>query len=129
MILLDTHVLLWLADEPRKLSRRAADAVAAAVGQGGLAISAITLWEVAGLIAGGKVDIGQPLEDFLEELTARTAIVPITTKIAALAYQLPENFPGDPADRLIGATAWAGGIPLVTKDRHLQGCARFKTIW
>jgi PIN domain nuclease of toxin-antitoxin system len=129
MILLDTYALLWAVNDPRRLSRAAYEAIQSAVAQGGLAISGITLWELSCLIAHGALEIAQAPEDFLNKISSHTAVLPITAKIAALAYQLPEEYPSDPADRLIGATAWASAIPLITKDRAIRASATFKTIW
>jgi PIN domain nuclease of toxin-antitoxin system len=56
-------------------------------------------------------------------------VFPITSQIAILANQLPATYPGDPSDRLIGATALAEGIALVTKDRSIRNCKQIKTIW
>ena len=61
--------------------------------------------------------------------SSRTAIRPITVKVAVLANQLPTNYSVDPCDRLIGATALAEGLPLVTKDRNIRGCRQLQTIW
>jgi PIN domain nuclease of toxin-antitoxin system len=129
MILLDTHVLIWLANQPAKLSRKAAEAILAAGQSGGLAISAITLWELAWLATHNRLDIAGTADAFVEEITSRTAIRPITPKVAALANQLPATFSSDPCDRLIGGTALAEGITLVTKDRTIRDCKAIKTIW
>ena len=129
MILLDTHVVIWMASDPGKLSRTASDAIRDASREGGIAISAITLWELAGLMTNGRLDISGTVEAFVEEIAARTAIRPITPKIAVLANQFSSSYPGDPSDRLIGATALAEGIPLVTKDRNIRSCKQLKTIW
>jgi PIN domain nuclease of toxin-antitoxin system len=56
-------------------------------------------------------------------------VKPITVEIAALAAQFPENYPRDPADRLIGATARAESIALVTQDENIRSCTLLKTIW
>ena len=129
MILLDTHALIWLARDPSKLSKAAAEAIRTSVQNGGLAISAMTIWELAWLATHGRLNLREPVDDFVEELTSRTAIRPITTRIAILANQLPATYPGDPSDRLIGATAMSEGIALVTKDRSIRNFKQIKTIW
>jgi len=129
VILLDTHVLIWLASDPSKLSKKAADAIRSSIKQGGMAISAITLWELVWLATHGRLSLGGTAEDFVEKISSRTAIRPITVKVAVLANQLPTNYSGDPCDRLIGATALAEGLPLVTKDRNIRGCRQLQTIW
>ena len=129
MILLDSHVLIWLAAEPAKLSHRASKAIATAVRQGGIAISAITLWELAWLATHNRVEILGTVENYLQEISSRAAIRPITAQIAALATQLPDEYPIDPCDRLIGATALAEGVPLVTKDSKIRSYQQIKTIW
>ena len=130
MILLDTHTLIWLAAEPVKLSRKAADAIRASAGEGGgLAISGITLWELAWLATHGRVSIAGTAEAFVHKITSRTAILPITAQIAVLANQFPETFSKDPADRIIGATALANGIALVTKDANLRRSRQLRCVW
>jgi len=129
VILLDTHVLVWLASDPAKLSRKASEAIRKASQESGIAISAITLWELAWLAVHGRLDIVGTVESFVERISSRTAIRPITVKVAVLANQLPATYSGDPCDRLIGATALAEGIVLVTKDRNIRNCKQVKTIW
>ena len=129
MILLDTHVLIWLASAPSNLSRKANDAIRRASQGTGIAISAITLWELAWLATHDRLEITGTVEVFVENITSRTAIRPVTVKIAVLANQLPIDYPGDPCDRLIGATALAEGMALVTKDTRIRACKQIKTIW
>ena len=129
MILLDTHALIWLAFEPAKLSKEAREAIGESGRTGGLGISAITLWEAAWLVTHHRVDFNGTLDAFLEEISSRTAVFPITPMIAILANQLPATYPRDPSDRLIGATAMSEGIALVTKDRTIRNCKQIKTIW
>jgi PIN domain nuclease of toxin-antitoxin system len=129
MILLDTHILIWLASEPSKLSRKASEAIRRASAETGIAISAITLWELAWLATHDRLNITGTTEAFVERIVSRTAIRPITAKIAVLANQLPTNYPGDPCDRLIGATALAEGIALITEDSKIRACKEIKTIW
>lgn len=129
MILLDTHVLIWLANEPSKLSRKAADAIRRASQGTGIGISAISLWEIAWLATHDRLEIIGTVEAFVEKISSRTAIQPITAKIAVLANQLPPDYSGDPCDRLIGATALAEGIALVTKDERIRACRQIRAIW
>lgn len=129
MILLDTHVLLWLAGEPAKLSEKARNAIRTAHHTGGIAISAITLWELAWLGTHGRLSFSGTPEAFVEKISSRTSIRPITAKIAVLANQFPASYSNDPCDRLIGGTALADGVALVTKDRNIRSCRDIKTIW
>ena len=129
MILLDTHILIWLKVEPEKLSTGATEAILAARQNDGLGISAITLWEVAWLATHGRLDFVGTVDAFVERISSRVAIRLITPKIAVLANQFPPTYSSDPSDRLIGATALAEGIALVTKDRTIRDCKQIKTIW
>lgn len=131
MILLDTHVLVWTAVEPRRLSRAAVAAIRRAAASGGIAIASISLWELAFLFERGRLQTHGTVETSIRRLTelTRVAVREITSEIAALAVHFPGDFPGDPADRLIAATARAEGLPLVTADERIQASQLVKTIW
>jgi PIN domain nuclease of toxin-antitoxin system len=129
VILLDTHVLAWAANDSKLLSRAAASAIRRARRDGGLAVSAITVWELALLVARGKVQVYGSIETSLRLLLEGVTILPITTEIAALATQFPDDYPRDPADRLIGATARAEGLTLVTRDEKIRRSPLLKTVW
>jgi PIN domain nuclease of toxin-antitoxin system len=129
VILLDTHVLVWLANEPAKLSKKASEAIREASQETGLAICAITLWEIAWLATHGRLQITGTVESFVERISSRTAVSPITSKVAALATQFSDDYSQDPCDRLIGATALAEGMALVTKDTNIRQCRQIQTIW
>jgi PIN domain nuclease of toxin-antitoxin system len=129
MVLLDTHVLIWLVNEPAKLSKRANEAIHAARESDGLAISAISLWELAWIATHGRLDFVGTVDALVERIISKIAIRPITPQIAILANQLPTGYSNDPSDRLIGATAMAEGIALVTKDRAIRDCKQINTIW
>jgi PIN domain nuclease of toxin-antitoxin system len=129
VILLDSHVLVWLSTEPARLSKQARQAIRRASRSGGIAISAITLWELAWLVTHGRLETTGTVEAYLEEVSSRVAIRPLTAKIAVLANQLPHDYSTDPCDRLIGATALAEGIALVTKDARIRNCKQLQTIW
>ena len=131
MILLDTHVLAWLVAEPARLSRPAASAVRRARINDGLAISSITVWELAMLFAQGILRSHSTVESAVQNILNRSGVVimPITAEVAAIASQFSDDYPKDPADRLIGATAMAEGIALITRDERIQKHHRLKTIW
>jgi|SRR5450755_2125313 PIN domain nuclease of toxin-antitoxin system len=129
VILLDTNALIRLTSEPEKLSKQAASAIRRANRDGGIAVSAITLWELAWLITRGSVRASGTIEGSVEEVASRFAVRPITAKIAALASQFGSDYPKDPCDRLIGATALAEGMLLITSDTRLHECKQLRTLW
>ena len=89
----------------------------------------MSLWELAWLINRGRVLVSGTPESFLEKASSRATVLPITPRSAALANQFPADYPNDPCDRLIGATALAEGIALVTKDERIRACKLLRTIW
>lgn len=131
MILLDTHVLLWLAAEPARLSRRASAAIRRGLRAGGIAIASISLWEIAMMFSDGRLRSRGTIEASIESLIRGTGVTlrEITPAVAALATQFPAEFPADPADRLIAATAREGGLSLVTKDERIRSSPLIRTIW
>ena len=131
MILLDTHVLAWLVAQPEKLSRTAASAIRRARASDGLALSDISLWELAFLFSRGALRSHGTVENIVQSFVTHSGVNvrPITAEIAALATQFPEGYPKDPADRIIGATARAEGIALVTRDEKVRSSPLIKTIW
>ncbi len=129
MILLDTHVVVWAADDPKRLPRDAVSAIRRARRGGGLAVSAMTLWELAQLVARGRVQVYGSVETSVRALIEDMTVIPITAEIAALATQFPEDYPHDPVDRLIGATARAEGITLVTRDERIRRSPLIRTVW
>ena len=112
MIVLDTHVLLWAIADSKKLSRAADAAIRRSRQVDGVAISAISLWELASLVTRGRIRSSGTVESSVKQLIEGVTIKPITPEIATLAAQFPDDYPRDPADRLIGATARAEGLAL-----------------
>jgi PIN domain nuclease of toxin-antitoxin system len=129
VILLDTHVLVWMVAEPKRLSRAALAEIRSAQREGGIALSAISLWELASLLARGRIRAYGTVDASVRLLIEGTVVKPITPEIAALATQFPDEYPGDPADRLIGATARAEGLSLITRDANIRKSPLLRTIW
>jgi len=130
VILLDTHVVIWLALEPARISRRARAAIEETRQRGeGLAISDITLLEIAATESKGRIKLNASLETFLSEVETRFVVLPITGRVCARAMALPASYPKDPADRVIGATAMVEGVPLVTADEDIRRSRALRTIW
>ena len=131
MILLDTHVVVWAAIEHKRLSRVAEAALRSARAGGGLAMASISLWEMASLFARGRIETYGTIEASVRQVIETVGVVvkPITQEIAILAAQFPESYPRDPADRLIGATARAEGIALITQDERIRSSPLLRTIW
>jgi PIN domain nuclease of toxin-antitoxin system len=130
LILVDTHVIVWLAFDQSQISSKARAAIdeARAIGHG-LAISDMTLWEVGTLASKGRIDLGISLESFLQEVESRFAVLPITGRACARAMSFPTAYPKDPVDRIIGATALVEGLSLITADREIRRSKLIPTIW
>ncbi len=130
MILLDTHAVLWLTTDPAKLSGKAKLAIEDSRKSGdGLAISDITLLELATLASKGRIHLSISLESFLQEVEARFVVLPISGRACARAMGLPTAYPKDPADRIIRATALVEGLSLITADREIHRSKVVNTVW
>lgn len=128
----DTHVLLFWADQPHRLSAAALAAVERGVAAGSLVCADISLWEITMLYARGRINThaGVTAADYIGDIVTAMAVsvLPITAEIAEIA-QSPVFRHGDPADRLIGATALVHRLPLVSADEYLQAVPGLRCIW
>jgi PIN domain nuclease of toxin-antitoxin system len=130
VILVDTHVIVWLAFDPSRLSRKARAAIEEARKNGdGLAISDITLLELTALASKGRIHLDMSLESSLREVESRFVVLPTTGRACVRALGLPATYPQDSADRMIGATALAEALPLVTADRDIRRSRALHTVW
>ncbi|MFY9903593.1 MAG: type II toxin-antitoxin system VapC family toxin [Terriglobales bacterium] len=130
MILLDTHVVVWLALAPERISKIARAAIdEARQNDDGLAICGITLLEMATANLNGRISLSMSLESFLRDVEERFVVLPISARACARTLALPAGYPKDSADRIIGATALVEGLSLLTADREIRQSRAVPTIW
>jgi len=129
VVLLDTHVLLWWAVDPDRLSSAAAASLAAMERRGGFA-SAISIWELGVKIQRGKLEIGISIEEFARRIQKSGIIelVPVDTVtwLRSLALAWDHR---DPADRVIVATAILQDVPLLTADTEIRRFGGVSCVW
>ena len=129
-VLLDTHVWVWLVGGSEKLSRPATGAIRSASKEGGVLVSAISVWEVAMLEKKGRLKFDR---DCLEWVRAALAVpgitlAPLSPEIAVESTRLPGDFGGDPADRVLAATARRLGARMITRDRQILRYAESESL-
>ena len=131
MILLDTHVLVWMVSDSTRLSRKAARELRKAELQGEMAIASITLWELALMYRRNRIRTSGSIESAIREIleNSHVHVMEMTAEIAALTTTFPETYPKDPGDRLIGATARALGLTLITADERILASPLVRTVW
>jgi PIN domain nuclease of toxin-antitoxin system len=122
-VLLDTHILIWWQSDTKRLSKVQARTLLELERQGEPAvISAITLRDVALAVARGRHQIPMSLDAWLEEIEndPLVKVLPLTARIAGESVRLGPNFPKDPADQIIVATARCHGLRLMTADEQIR---------
>jgi PIN domain nuclease of toxin-antitoxin system len=130
LILIDTHVVIWLAFDQARLSKNARTAIEEARSNGeGIAISDISLLELARALHREREKLKISVESAMQEAEQRFVVVPINSRISLRTLSLPASYPNDPADRIIGATALVEGLTLVTADPQIRGSRAVPTIW
>lgn len=119
MIILDTHVLIWLDADLAELGDETAGKIDREFSTGDVAVSAISFWETAMLIAKGRLVIAKPLMRWREDLLhAGLLELPVDGRLGIESADL-QDFHGDPADRFIVASALNAEGTLVTADRKI----------
>ncbi|MCF7827037.1 MAG: type II toxin-antitoxin system VapC family toxin [Candidatus Marinimicrobia bacterium] len=131
MITLDTHIIIWDALQPEKISTRARKMIDQANELGEILIADISLWEIAMLMSKGHLVIDASYSEFIRLVRAANHYVfeSITPEIADLSVSFSSEVNWDPADRLICATSVIKGAPLITADANLRASKMVKTIW
>lgn len=128
-ILLDTHAWIWLT-QGIELSSKVVSKIDAAATAGKLYLAAISVWELSMLEAKGRIEMQTHVEVWTEQaLSIRgLSLLPLTAPIALAASRLPGNFHGDPADRLIVATARYHQLQLATRDQKILNWAQTEDL-
>ncbi len=126
MILLDSHTFIWLAEGDGRLGPDAKLLIRAAYAADALFLSPISVWEIGLKASRGRLEFDRPLRPWLQDALrlSRVRLTPITTEIALTCAELPPEFHGDPADRLIASTARVTANLLLTDDKKLLALAR-----
>lgn len=129
MILLDTHVLVWLAAAPDQLSQPARKILDA---EPELAISLASVQEIAYLAARGRLTMDRSVETWISDalnVHEVRAIAPTVSIVLRAGGLDPAEFHGDPADRIIYATAVEHDARLVSADSRLRRCDPARVVW
>ncbi|MBI2707948.1 MAG: type II toxin-antitoxin system VapC family toxin [Proteobacteria bacterium] len=121
-LLLDTHIFIWLMNGDKSLSSDSQNQIEKVVAEeGGIGISAISLWEIGTLYSRNKILLNQPCLSWLTHSLQAPGIhlIELTPEIAVESCSLPNEFHGDPADRIIVATSRILDAPLLTRDQKI----------
>lgn len=131
MIVLDTHVWVWWLNDPEVLSPGARDTIEEAKQAESILISCISAWEIAMLVARGRLVLTMGVREWVAKSEALPffKFVPVSNTIAIRAVELPGEFHQDPADRIIVATALSVGARVVTKDEKIINYPNVRTVW
>jgi PIN domain nuclease of toxin-antitoxin system len=130
ILLLDTHVWLWLLSGERGLKRSALAAIEGAARRGLIRVSAISIWEVAMLESKGRIRLAKDCLAWINEALSAPglSLVPLTPEIAVESSRLPGTFHGDPADRILVATARLQAAVLLTRDERILAYGKEKHL-
>ena len=125
-LLLDTHVWIWLNDGSSELKSTNVREIDRAAEQGELFVSAISVWEIATLVAKKRIVLRTSVHDWIERALSQPGIelIPLLPNIAVESTLLPDGLNADPADRMIVATARVKLLTLMTRDANIQQYAK-----
>ena len=129
MLLLDTHAVLWL-DSGERMESQALQAIDAAAQEGTVLISPVSAWEIGLLVVKRRISLDIDSLAWFERFLALPGVrlTPLTVAAAINSSALPEPFHGDPADRLLVASARELACPIVTRDRRILEYAGTGTV-
>ena len=128
MILLDTHVLVWLASDPGQLSKAAVHAIKQE--PKALHVSVVSAWEIALLVKRGRLELPLPPGEFVSRAIRHHGLVelPLERRVAERAVALPDIH-NDPFDRILAAECLERGGKLISRDATLPRYPRLRVVW
>lgn len=131
MIVIDTHILIWLVSDPDKLSSKAQKLLKEEEKEGVMLVSSISIWEIYLLVEKGRLSLSMDTDSWVEKLEQLPFLqfVPVDNRIAAKSVTLPGELHADPADRIIIATARERGAVLVTSDEKIRLYPHVQALW
>ena len=128
MIVLDTHAWVWWVSESEQLSGPAREAIEQAADLG---VSVMSCWEVAMLVAKGRLGLSLDVGDWIDKALSRPKVrlLPLDPATAVASTRLPGEFHQDPVDRILAATCFRRGVPLLSTDRRIREWRHIRVIW
>lgn len=130
MILLDTHVMVWLLTDPERLSATVREAILLArATREPIAYSPVSLYEIAYAVQRKRLHLTRTTKDFIAAIEGRLVEIPLSSAIARCAAELPSHFRRDPMDRIITASAIVTECALITRDERVRRANVCTTLW
>lgn len=131
MIVLDTHAWLWWLNNPEDISPVARLRIEQSMTSKSVYVSTISTWEVAMLVAKGRLKLSMDVNDWITKTEALPFLhfIPVTNQIALKSVNLQGDIHSDPADRIIIATAMVHGGTLITRDEKILNYPDVETLW
>ena len=129
-ILLDTHIWIWWLTGAPQMKKAERDALDTLASNGLPFVSAISIWETELLASRDRIVLSEPFDSWIHRMTAPDTVrlLPLDADTVVALHALPASFHGDPADRLIVATARTHGLTLATRDSQIRR-SRLVPIW
>lgn len=125
LVLLDTHVLIWTITQSHRIGPHTQALLDRASSDGGVCVSAITVWEIAMLESKGRLSLDRDAEKWLDTIfdEGGLSLIPLTPAISFGSTRLPGDFHNDPSDRIIVSTARYLNAQLITEDKSILAYA------
>lgn len=131
MVTVDTHIIIWEALDPDKLTKKARTPFERANDSDGILFCDISLWEIAMLLDKHRIEIDSSFLEFIDLLkkTRNYKFQSITPEISDISIKQISKTISDPADRIISATSIFSNTPLITADKNIRNLKNINSIW